>query len=930
MNILFLRGFNNYFNRVIKKYSTLADYQSNSTAYVNFASINFNPNDGVVTELVVGNENQKENSSPLDWENIGTPDYCVCYETSGTPAVNTIISRWFVLESERTRSGQYRLALKRDVVAEHFNQIITAPCFVEKGIINDVDNPFLYNKENLTFNQIKKNEILLKDETQSAWIVGYLNNKESADNTIEQSVTLSSSGTASGTYNHASGETIVGITEAYVSAGTGLAHHPEYVTATINSSGNIVWSINWPAFSSLTVQLYIGYQRSIDIELDANDEMEYEGAIDYSDLPWAFHPTDTDIRVLNYIQPADAGYVATLRNSQWRYYNCQPKLYWNNTLSIFKARTIDDVETPWASPDTSVDISNNFNIYTTSYTSIYADYYRTGVYNGFYITNILANQIFTLDGNSYNKTTANITNYNNAVVKYNNKYYKLTITTASANASSLVQINRNTTLYTNYTNIWSTVKDAANAASGVTRWHYHDATGESYKSVNIYYDKYNILAEEVSEAHLIVHFPPSSTRAHLDDGVYDMFCIPYNPVTFCNETLESNSHFSLMTALQLSKYFGSQLYDLQLLPYCPARFFISDTNVIDEQIGTENTDYCYIRRTDNNDIISFILFCTRSSWTFDLNYSITIPTVDSDSVINRKISNECDLYRLTSPNYSGQFEFSVAKNGGSVNKFNVDMTYRPFNPYIHVNPDFSGLYGYDWDDGRGLICGGDFSLPIISDAWTEYQLQNKNYQNIFDRQIQNMDVMNQIGKEQANWQKTAGAIGGIFGGAATGAISGFKMGGGYGAAAGAVIGAGVGGTLGWIGGSKDEEWLRRQQNETKSYTIDMYNYNLGNIQAMPYSLTKSGSLTNNNKLFPFIEYYSCTDAEKEALKQILKYDGMTIMKIDTINHYLPVSSNVMIKGRLIKIENLNDDFHIADAIYSELEKGVYLTPGMEE
>lgn len=159
MNILLLRGFNNYFNRVVKKYSTLSDYRNNSTSYLDLASINFNPNDGVVTELIIGSTDQKENNAPLAWDEIGTPDYCICYED------NTIKFRWFVLESERTRKGQYRIALKRDVVAENFDKIMTAPCFVEKGSITSSSNPLLFNNESLTYNQIKKAEYPLKDTT---------------------------------------------------------------------------------------------------------------------------------------------------------------------------------------------------------------------------------------------------------------------------------------------------------------------------------------------------------------------------------------------------------------------------------------------------------------------------------------------------------------------------------------------------------------------------------------------------------------------------------------------------------------------------------------------------------------------------------------------------------------------------------------------
>lgn len=115
-----------------------------------------------------------------------------------------------------------------------------------------------------------------------------------------------------------------------------------------------------------------------------------------------------------------------------------------------------------------------------------------------------------------------------------------------------------------------------------------------------------------------------------------------------------------------------------------------------------------------------------------------------------KIANECDLYRLCSPNYNGAFDFNLMKNNKEVKKFNVDCQYKPYNPYIHVNPDFAGLYGRDFDDSRGLVCGGDFSIGIVNDQWNAYEIQNKNYQNIFNRQIQNMEVNNSIARQEAS------------------------------------------------------------------------------------------------------------------------------------------------------------------------------------
>lgn len=116
--------------------------------------------------------------------------------------------------------------------------------------------------------------------------------------------------------------------------------------------------------------------------------------------------------------------------------------------------------------------------------------------------------------------------------------------------------------------------------------------------------------------------------------------------------------------------------------------------------------------------------------------------------------------------------------------------------------------------------------------------------------------------------------------------------------------------------------LKGQQQEARSYAVDNFNYAMGNIQALPYGLTKSSALTYNNKLFPILEYYSCTDEEKEALKNKLKYDGMTVMRIGTIND-LTTNGDTLVRGSIIRL-NITDDNHMANEIYSEIIKGVYL------
>ena len=173
------------------------------------------------------------------------------------------------------------------------------------------------------------------------------------------------------------------------------------------------------------------------------------------------------------------------------------------------------------------------------------------------------------------------------------------------------------------------------------------------------------------------------------------------------------------------------------------------------------------------------------------------------------------MWRLSSPNYNGQFEFNAAKNGG-VSYFNVDCEYKPDAPHIHVAPNFNLLYGQDFDDGRGLICAGDFSLTQTSDAFATYQRQNANYDNIFNRQIQNMEFNN-------SKQLLSDIIG-----SAAGALSG-------GVAAGAVFGLGAGAAAGIasaIGGAADANINQSMRNEALGYPKDLHGYQLRNIKEL--------------------------------------------------------------------------------------------------
>ena len=108
---------------------------------------------------------------------------------------------------------------------------------------------------------------------------------------------------------------------------------------------------------------------------------------------------------------------------------------------------------------------------------------------------------------------------------------------------------------------------------------------------------------------------------------------------------------------------------------------------------------------------------------------------------------------------------------------------------------------------------------------------------MFDRQIKNMDVQNDVNRQGALAQAIVAPITG----AAAGATAGAKLPGGgvYGAIAGGIAGA-VGGA---ITGGIDYANTVRMMEENRQYAIDMYGYNLQNIQAFPTSLPKTSALT---------------------------------------------------------------------------------------
>ncbi len=114
--------------------------------------------------------------------------------------------------------------------------------------------------------------------------------------------------------------------------------------------------------------------------------------------------------------------------------------------------------------------------------------------------------------------------------------------------------------------------------------------------------------------------------------------------------------------------------------------------------------------------------------------------------------------------------------------------------------------------------------------------------------------------------------------------------------------------------------LRDEQLNLKK---DLFNYNLQNIQALPQSVSKTAAFNINSKYVPFLEKYTCTEEEKNALRDKLRWQGMTVMRTGQIQDYV-WADDTYIEAMPLRLTGLSEDTHTAQAIAQELNMGTYI------
>lgn len=799
MSKLYLYNFNNYFNRIVKRGKNLSDY---GTPIYQLNLTNFNYNDGVNTYHDINYDSQDG-------------DYVVITDDEAN-----ITSRWFVIENKRNRGGQHRITLKRDLITDYYDVIVSSPMVINRGMINNIKNPLLFNPEGFSFNQVKESETPLKDKCGIPWYVLYFNDPQAKQITIQGKDPI----------------------------------------ADVVISGLI---------SSITGSKY--YISTV------------KGKVKYI--------TDEGISGPN----------------NYRYYNMAIES--DNPMSLLERTYYTrDRDYIWFDENANEVVHVIDNAFKNQYNSL-----KTLILND-----------EALSGGITDETYNTLKSYNNKLVRdSNNDYYTIQV------VESFTTIDR----YIDEDDTSSTFANSCKTIINNTGLDRTGDWGDEAFGYNIVQNNLTITATPyVNESTITINdlFLSNETPAKATtlDSDYRIIAIPaddlslwisdpteYQPLMTIKKELSKKFLEAIMLA-----YSKDELVDVQYLPYCPIQKWLVEGGLYLDTSDLEATrQYGGFQSSSTNPSYVLCMYIENANLSFNIEKAFHVYNYDDETMdpraIDYKIENETTLYRLVSPNYNGNFEFSIAKNY-EVDFFNVDMTLKPFTPYIHINPNFKGLYGSDFNDARGLICQGDFSIPIHSDQFVEYEYRNKNYENAFERQMQNMD----FNFEQQRVQGLFGAIaGGVVGGIG-GAVTGAKVGG----AVGGVVGGAVGGAASTIGGLIDYSMLEERQAEQRNYAIANYKYQLGNIKALVNNISKVTPLSYNNKIFPFVEKYSATDEEVELFREHLKYNSMTINKIDFIVNYLIEDTLTFISGTLIRALGLNMPTHELNEINKELEKGVYI------
>lgn len=816
--------FNNYYNRIIKRYETLEEYGDPLATQPN---CNFVHGDGVNTKFTFNKASNMDD----------TPDYVIVKDYKNK------LSRWFVTNSFKNRDRQDGLTLRRDLIADFYGDIVEySPCLIRKGYVPQ-NNPLVFNDEGVQYNKIKQDEILIKDESNCSYIVGFISNT----------------------------------------------------------------AFNTPATVNGTIK---------------DDNYDYNFA-DLTEFPYK-----------NYVEGAGN----THTDSATMIYRNSPttRIYYSLKLGgrVQNGNVRQDMEIIWR----GLDISKP-SYYTPAYSNnAYGTYYENGttntnvIVNSFYsgsasnarilaknylhsnYINAFFNKVNGMDSSyamncfgTENSTYLSLKEYDGKTIKIGAIVYKCSLKSNNYRTSSISYNAYNPTIASNFGSMISYFNSnkptQAEMSSGVyTMSYYNDASRFQESDLKIMTELEDYYLEFVeASSNISTSVDSPSNRTHLSSQPYDMFMlINEDNISYKVGVTDyvSNHEVNINMAQAICQASGGGSYDIQIVPFNPMR----GTILSDGTLNFYGYDVHEIKDADKN-VVGHYVMCNSA----DLKFTLDKDELKFNPEDYKKDYN-LKQYRLCSPNQETMFEFSPAMNGG-IETWEISANYRPYASYIKVQPTWKWLYGEpiynNKTDFRGLVYNSALCVTQLSEAWANYISNNKNYQQLFDNEVGTLT------KQQAIQMKAMEDTLGLR----------------------SYTGMPIGSILRVIGGSKDIDMTRELNNLALSKMETDFKYQMDNIKSMPTTIKKLTNITEDTRVFPFIEIYSASSVEEQSFEYKMKYTGYTIMTTGKIIDYCEPNEETFVQADLIRLDlsrsEESADNHIANEIASELAKGIYITKEVE-
>ena len=836
-----LKNFNNYYNRQLKIRETLDDYIDDDEIYITSIGteerpMNFDIKDGLLTEAIFN----YTAANP-------TPDYAIVeYEDTFT--------RWFVIECKQTRGLQHKAILKRDVLAEFYSVIKESPCIIQKGYVGN-SSVLAFNKEQQQYNKVKDKELLIKDTTGMGYVVGFIDRDKDHNSPIDATY----KGSLEVNFDYA---TLSSEIKDYMAIGSATPNQ-KLTRIYNNSKEEILYALNTNILWQLTGPFIVRNRENDTGKIYAS--IQSEGRSYFSQAP-------------------STGDVVSKYTTLTRAYLSESD---TPTLEHCGLRA------------TQYDYVTENQI--KSFTEQYAKKWNSKL-------NISLAEIYTALNYDYSKMNQ-LLDYVGQICEISGVYYKVEL--VRSNKQSLSVAVNNTAFPNSFKNSLKntlptnqeveSMNAGSNSPSYITG---HTPEELQPSDFTMYYNNEEIYLKLVQQNINVWTVVTSKTnRTHLVDAPYDMFVIPYGDdnitYKYMNVDYHPDKRMALNLAIEMCRSLGTGAsYDIQIVPYCPIRNEGTIADEVDFSLCNCETIYSGTNHDSTDTVIGVYMWAEKSALTFSIEEGRGDLTLVGSELTYKEIT-QLKQFILCSPDKSSQWEFNPCMNNG-IKKWNVSFDYRPFSSYVKVQPEWDYLYGSSESDMRGLIFNGSYSITQLSDAWSNYVANNKNYQAIFDTQIgtqiKQYDIQN-----KAAWETLAAR----------------SIGWGF-----------VGPAMKTYYNIKEQEMQESIQNVQLEAQRKLFEYQLDNIQSQPTTISKLTSINTDFRIFPFVEVFTGSDTDIKNFRNNIKWNGMTIMCVGKIEEYLESGTETFVQATLLRYNhfiNIENDFTAVQEINTELNKGIYIT-----